>query len=319
MSTYYNTLLIIISFNQQELQDFLETIFENIFCLKYSDGGFRIFLFKNCLYISIGHEYCGFGQDRKAGYIADRNDENQEIVLMYPSFCMEFWIWRVMTKRITKEGFFSGDKAPYLGQGGPKESVIDLSIQGKCVDISDKIYAMYLAKELEANLKKIQEELDSGKNELLDEKYSDSHRVEDILKNCLTDDYIQRKEGREKAEKEWETIYLQYRKEHEDNLDDTQAYWRFRIEYKKENPFPEYIFPKTLDVDMDKAHRLLEDLKQGAWKKRTNIEAFIDKFGTDYVVTGPAESNKKADEELKKRDLIQKEKQFFQTNFAFTD
>jgi hypothetical protein len=312
MSTYYNTLLIIISFNQQELQDFLETIFENIFCLKYSDGGFRIFLFKNCLYISIGHDYGGSGQERKAAYIADRNDENQEIVLMYPSFCMEFWIWRVMTKRITKEGFFSGDKAPYLGQGGPEESVIDLSIQGKCVDISDKIYHMHKAKELEYILKKVQGELDAGENVFLDPKYSDYRPVEDNLRQCLTEEYKKKTEEQEKARIEWQT------KKKTNNINyhrDEEQY----NEWEKINPYPYPLHPMTNDVDMDKAHRLLEDLKQGAWKKRTNIEAFIDKFGTDYVVTGPAESNKRADEELKKRDLIQKEKQFFQTNFAFTD
>ena len=75
MSTVYSIVLMIISFNQQELQNFLETIFENIECMNYSKRGYRIFLFKNCLYISICHDYGGCGQARKAEYIIDRNEE----------------------------------------------------------------------------------------------------------------------------------------------------------------------------------------------------------------------------------------------------
>jgi hypothetical protein len=305
-------LLLIISFNQEELREFLQNIFENIFCLKYSEGSFRIFLFKNCLYIDISHDYGGTGQERKAAYIADRNEENQEIVLIYPSFCLEFWIWRTTTKRETKEGYFSGDRAPYLGEGGPEESVINLSIQGKCVDISDKIYHMHKAKKLEYILKKIQGELDAGENVLLDPKYTDYRTVEDSLPQCLTEEYKNKTEEQEKARIEWQT------KKKTNNIN----YHRDKEQYKeweKINPYPYPLHPMTNDVDMEKAHALLEEHRNGAWNKRTNIEAFVEEFGEEKSIKGPAEYNKMRDEEIRKKDLIQKEKEFIQNNFAFVD
>jgi hypothetical protein len=312
MSTFYSTLLLIISFNQEELREFLQNIFENIFCLKYSERSFRIFLFKNCLYIVISHDYGGTGQERKAAYIADRNEENQEIVLMYPSFCVEFWIWRVTAKRETKEGYFSGDRAPYLGEGGPEESVINLSIQGKCVDISNKIYHMHKAKELEYILKKIQGELDAGENVFLDPKYSDYRPVEDNLRECLTEEYKKKTEEREKAREEWEA------KKKTDNINPRRDEEQYK-EWEKINPYPRYVYPMTNDVDMEKAHALLEEHRNGAWNKRTNIEEFVNEFGEEKPFKGPAEYNKMRDEEIRKKDLIQKEKEFIQNNFAFVD
>lgn len=311
MSTVYSIVLMIISFNQQELQNFLETIFENIECMNYSERGYRIFLFKNCLYISICHDYGGCGQARKAEYIIDRNEENQEIVLMYPSFCLEFWIYRTTTKRKTKEGFFLGDKAPHMIEAGEEDSAIILSLQGKCVEISDKIYHMHQATKLEKILKKIQGELDAGENVPLD-KYSYENCIGYHLKDCLTEDYNKRKEAREKERDEW------YKKRETDDIcihKDEKQYNK----WEKINPYPKCVSAMTNDVDMEKAHALLEEHQQGAWKKGINIEAFVDEFGVESKLKTPAEWNRLADEEEKKRDLVRKEKEFFQTNFAFVD
>lgn len=311
MSTVYSIVLMIISFNQQELQNFLETIFENIEYMDYSERGYRIFLFKNCLYISICHYYGGCGQARKAEYIIDRNEENQEIVLMYPSFCLEFWIYRTTTKRKTKEGFFLGDKAPHMIEAGEEDSAIILSLQGKCVEIRDKIYHMHQATKLEKILKKIQGELDAGENVPLD-KYSYENCIEYHLKDCLTEDYNKRKKAREKERDEW------YKKRETDDIcihKDEKQYNK----WEKINPYPEYVSAMTNDVDMEKAHALLEEHRQGAWKKGINIEAFVDEFGVESKLKTPAEWNRLADEEEKKRDLVRKEKEFFQTNFAFVD
>lgn len=87
----------------------------------------------------------------------------------------------------------------------------------------------------------------------------------------------------------------------------------------KINPYPFPLSPMTNDVDMEKAHALLEEHQQGAWKKGINIEAFVDEFGVESKLKTPAEWNRLADEEEKKRDLVRKEKEFFQTNFAFVD
>lgn len=315
MSTIYSTVLMILSFNQKELQDFLDTIFDNIWWLQASERGFSIFLFKNCIFISICHDHCGSGQEQKAEYIKDRNQENDEIVLMYPSFCLEFWIWRVTIKRETKEGSFAGTTSPYtvdfMEQVGKEESAIDLSTQGKCVDISDRMYHLCEGKKLEKILKKIQGELDAGENVPLDE-YSFERFIEYRLKHCLTEDYKNRSEAREKERIEW------CKKRETDDINsriDKEQYKK----WEKINPYPYPLSPMTNDVDMEKAYALLEEHRQGAWRKGINIEAFVDEFGIEISIKGPAERNKLSDQEEAKRDLLAKEKEFLRTNCVIID
>jgi hypothetical protein len=165
---------------------------------------------------------------------------------------------------------------------------------------------------LEYILKKIQGELDAGENVLLDPKYTDYRTVEDSLPQCLTEEYKNKTEEQEKARIEWQT------KKKTNNIN----YHRDKEQYKeweKINPYPYPLHPMTNDVDMEKAHALLEEHRNGAWNKRTNIEAFVEEFGEEKSIKGPAEYNKMRDEEIRKKDLIQKEKEFIQNNFAFVD